>query len=242
MLTTARVCLCVFFRSQKVKTRSYRSCPAFERDLALVVNNCRDYNEPESGFSLLATELETWGLKLFEHLRNFDMLPPDEEEQVEEEQEQEQEEVAQDESTSSDSSDDDLPADAADPCAGWRQSAAAFLPGGQHPGGGQADAAAVGLGDGQHADWGIGGGVGSSSSSDNSSDDSDSSDDGEGGAIGGGSSWATSGAGELGELGGGAFAAAAGGEVGAPPGVSPGRPRFTFTLGPKAASAPGAQW
>jgi hypothetical protein len=64
-------------RSSKIKARSYHSCASFERDLALVVSNCRAYNEPESVYCTAATELESWGAKLFEHLRDNDMLPPD---------------------------------------------------------------------------------------------------------------------------------------------------------------------
>ena len=125
-------------RSSKIKARLYHSCTAFERDLALVVSNCRAYNEPESIYCTAAAELETWGAKLFAHLRNTDMLPPDDPTYSSDD----------DESSSTDSSEDKdedgngmaagnsfiapagavMSAERAPPnAAGWRQSATAFL-------------------------------------------------------------------------------------------------------------------
>ena len=174
-------------RSSKVKARAYHSCAAFEHDLALVVSNCRAYNEPESLYCTAATELERWGARLFEHLRNRDMLPPDDPTCSDD-----------DESSSSASSEDEdedaghivagnsfvAPASvhagmsawgAHANVAGWRQSAAAFLhdqPSGVLPAGAKAAEGAV-----IAADLHFHGGR-SSSSPENSSDYSDSSDGG----------------------------------------------------------------
>lgn len=173
-------------RSSKVKARAYHSCAAFERDLALVVSNCRAYNEPESIYCTAATELERWGARLFEHLRNNDMLPPDDPTYSSDD----------DESSSSASSEDEdedarhivadngfaAPASAHAGMsawgahanvAGWRQSAAAFLhdqPSVVSRAGAKAPERADITAD-------LHGGR-SSSSSEDSSDDSDSSDGG----------------------------------------------------------------
>jgi hypothetical protein len=176
------VCACNG-RSSKVKARSYHSCAAFERDLALVVNNCRAYNEPESIYCTAAAELEKWGQKLFERLRNTDMLPPDEPTYSSDD----------DDSSSTDSSEHEdendggmvagnsfvATADAGMSAAGahanaesWRQSATAFLHG-QPSEISAAAAQAAGRAD-TTADLD----GGSSSASEDSSDDSDSSDGG----------------------------------------------------------------
>ena len=174
-------------RSSKVKARSYHSCAAFERDLALVVSNCRAYNEPESIYCTAAAELEKWGAKLFEHLRNADMLPPDDPTYSSEDDES----SSSDFSEAEDEDEDDggtvadssfvAAADAAvssaggahaTTAAGWRQSATAFL----HDQSSQISTAAVEAA--RRADTAADIYGGSSSSSEDSSDESDSSDGG----------------------------------------------------------------
>ena len=214
-------------RSSKIKGRLYNSCAAFERDLALVVSNCRAYNEPESIYCTAATELETWAARLFEYLRNNDMLPPDDPTDSSDD----------DSSSSASSSEEDEDeghtvggngmAETAHAAmnaggthanaAGWRQSAAEFLH--DNPSGALTTENVV-AGRGEIA---IDMHDGSSSSSEDSSDNSDSSDDGSEGAHRG--AWP---------------AAPSGPSVATlhpPTGVvDHGLPRFT--LGPKAASAP----
>ena len=116
-----------FARASKVNDRRYRSCADFERDLSLIVNNCRAYNEPHSVYYAAANELERWGEMLFNHLRQLNLLQDDDS-------------ASSDESSESDAEDESGPPSATQGGAGgaaadWRSSAEAFLRDGAEPSG-----------------------------------------------------------------------------------------------------------